>query len=158
VVAEPQQQQMNPGQEGAMAAQDFLSPVMEAAMQGDQNAQAIIAQAAGHIARGVAEAAAGVGAAPEAAAVDANGAPVAPISPEEAIANQIVPPPAAQGAQPDQTSANQPPVKEESGKETKQPNDKKGGTKTEDDKEFKKMSMDFDTVRQLLDLARAGKI
>lgn len=55
----PEQMQtspMTPAQEGIMAAQEFLSPIMEAAMNGDPNAQLIIAQAAGSIARNIAEA------------------------------------------------------------------------------------------------------
>lgn len=49
VAAKPQQ--INPAEEGAIAAQAFLGPIYEAAMNGDVNAQSIIAMTAGHIAK-----------------------------------------------------------------------------------------------------------
>lgn len=97
-----QDQGVDPGAEGAKAAQTFFAPVFDAAAQGDPNAQKTLAIAAGEIARGVAQAAheATTGE-PAAAPMTEQGgaAPVAavPASPEEAAANQIVADP-AQGA------------------------------------------------------------
>lgn len=126
--------QIDPGMEGAMAAQSFLAPIMEAAMNGDPNAQAIIAQASGAIAKGVAEAAAGaMGAAPadmQPAAAVMPAAAVPAKTPEEAVADQIVP---------------------ENKEEQAPPAEKKEDV-------MKTASINADLLKQLLDLARSGKI
>lgn len=89
--AMPMNQGIDPGMEGALAAQSFLAPIMEAAMNGDPNAQAIIAQAAGSIAKGVAEAAAGVSSAPAETPVQSVSQAVPVVAPEDQVADAIVP-------------------------------------------------------------------
>ena len=89
VATDPNAGMPDPGMEGAMAAQSFLAPIMEAAMNGDPNAQNIIANAAGMIAKGVALAAAesmggGEMVPPDVAASQA-------VSPEAVAADKIVP-------------------------------------------------------------------
>lgn len=85
----------DPAVEGARAAQAFLQPAFDAAASGDPAAQKTVAMAAGEVARGVAEASATTGAEmpPEAAAVP-------PVSPEQAVADQIVAQPQAAPAAP----------------------------------------------------------
>lgn len=129
--AMPVDQGIDPGMEGALAAQSFLAPIMEAAMNGDPNAQAIIAQAAGSIAKGVAEAAAGVSsAAPMPAPVAAAAPIVSAATPEDQVADAIVP--------------------------EQKPEDKAPPAK--DEGQEKKASFTASQIKGLLDLARAGKI
>lgn len=128
--AMPVDQGIDPGMEGALAAQSFLAPIMEAAMNGDPNAQAIIAQAAGSIAKGIAEAAAGVSSAPMVAPAPAAAPVVSAATPEDQVADAIVP-----EQKPEEKA---PPVKDE-GQE-------------------KKASFTASQIKGLLDLARAGKI
>jgi 2-oxoglutarate dehydrogenase E2 component (dihydrolipoamide succinyltransferase) len=74
-----------PSSPGVAATQEFLAPIMDQAMQGDQNAKDIVARTAGEMA----------------AAVDRNaqgGAPAEmapPPTPEEQAANGIIPPEAS---------------------------------------------------------------
>ena len=157
---------------GARAAQNFIgAEVMSAAMQGDPNAADIIARTAGQVAAATTESAmkavpaagetptAGVPAlgAEEGGAVvqGAEAVPAAAASPEEDLANEIVPPVeggAAQG-QMDQGKApqtgvvpanNQGPVPAQEG-ETPNP----GG---EDQK------VDLKTVAKMIQAAKAGKL
>jgi len=161
--------EVDPASEGAAAAQVFLGPIMDMALQGDPNAQAIIAQTATQIAREAAMNAAPpmedpnammMQEDPNAAAmvdqngnpvqVDAQGNPVVAASPEAQVADQIVPDVGAQGSQP--------PVGEESGKEKKNPNDKKG-TQTDSDKDAKKLaSLSINQLSAIINLARMGEI
>ena len=207
IAAEPMPQEqpgIDPAQEGAIAAQNFLAPIMEAAMNGDPSAQSIIAQAAGSIAKGIAEAAnsammsmqasmpaqdpnavaqgpaGAVSAAPVdamAAAnpqvpgqepqmdangnpipvppvqVDQNGAPVmanVPVSPEQAVADKIVP---------ETSKGPNPPVEENSGKDGKKEKEKTKGTKTENESNSEKVaSISKEHLRAIINLARMGKI
>lgn len=207
--AMPMEQQIDPMSEGATAAQMFLGPIMDMALQGDPNAQAIIAQTAGHIASQATMAAATMSAPPmmedpaqdpnammqdpnamtaqdpnagaspaglppipqqnsgvmmdqngqpvdangNPVQVDAQGNPIPAASPEQQIADQIVPDTGKQGPQS--------PVGEESGKEKKAPNDKKAkeGTQTDSDKDAKKLaSLSVDNLKAIIALARMGKI
>lgn len=145
VQAEPS----TPTDEAVYAAQSFLAPVFEAAAQGDVNAQNTIARAAGEIARGIAESAMSAGAVPAEQQIPEGVMPQA--TPEEQVANQIVP----------DVTPTPPATKEESGKNTKQDGEKKGGTKTEsaDQKDTAKTaSFDIEVVSALIKLAKAGKI
>ena len=135
----------NPSQEAAIAAQQFLAPVFDAAAQGDVNAQNTIARAAGEVARGVAEAAAGSISAPMEQAM--------PVSPEEQVANQVVPP---------QEEAPAEEIEEEENPDTTDSEEK-----TEEEKKKKKVPpqfakqssmIDADVVGTLIKLARAGKL
>lgn len=94
---------------GARAAQTFLGPIMDGAMQGDPSAQDIVAKAAGSVAGAVAEAysksmAGSPAVAGEVGAAAPELTPPVMTSPEEDMANQIVgeqqppAPPAAPGA------------------------------------------------------------
>lgn len=81
---------------GARAAQAFLGPIMDGAMQGDPNAQSIVAQAAGSVAGSVADSYAKSQSAGAAGGMPGQEmAPPAMTSPEEDMANQIVQQPAA---------------------------------------------------------------
>lgn len=210
-MAQPQMPQIDPNMEGAIAAQAFLGPIMDAAMQGDPNAQAIIAQTAGAIAKNTMQAAAEAlmgqqvpqdpnagmvdqmgqdmtGAVPAAQVgadagqapaglppvpqqntgvmmdqngqpvdaqgnpvqVDAQGNPIPAASPEQQVADQIVPDVGAQA-----------PVGEESGKEKKKDGDKKKteGVQTDSDKDAKKLaSFNVNQLKAIIGLARMGKI
>ena len=95
---------------GARAAQAFLGPIMDGAMQGDPNAQNIVAQAAGSVAGSVADSyaksqmaggAGGAGMPPEMA-------PPAVTTPEEDMANQIVQEPAPAPVPPENGEAQPP--------------------------------------------------
>jgi hypothetical protein len=213
IAAEPIPMGPDPSEVGAMAAHQFLGPIMEAAMAGDPNAQAIIAQTATSIANQAANAAMSMQAAPPMdagmvdemgnpidpnmmvdemgnpmdpnaaapmvdqngmpidpnavaqpapaqgaqVAVDQNGNPIpAPVSPEQAVADQIVP---------EQSSGPQAPVGEESGKDVKKKDDKKKteGVQTDADKDAKKLAslnvtMNAEQLSNILALARMGKI
>ena len=178
VPAQPQAQAGNtPEEVGARAAQAFLGPeTMMAAANGDPAATEIVSRTAGHVAGAVAEAALKMapmsaeapvppvmspaqGAPVEAAAVPA----VQPTSPEEAVANSLVPQPVEPVAgpidagkapntavvPPEQSAPvpaqGFPPKKDESGKPAPKPAPQNG-------------QYDAETVGKLIELAKAGKI
>ena len=118
-------EQETPEAVGARAAQAFLGPIMEGAMQGDPNAQDIVAKAAGNVAGAVAaqysKSMAGSPAVAGEAGAMPGAEPMAPpaiTTPEEDLANQIVQAPAPVQA-PGQTPApgGQVPPKDENGEE-----------------------------------------
>ena len=132
-----QEQGLNPSEEGAIAAQSFLAPVFQAAAQGDPNAQAVIAKAAGEVAKGVAAAAA--------EAMGGAQAPIAPIAapptPEEEVANKIVP-------------------KENDDKKKSDVEEGKteGAPPKENNEGPEKISMDLSIVAELIRMAKQGKL
>jgi hypothetical protein len=148
MVATPQEMgpegALDPSEEAAKAAQIFLGPIFEAASQGDPNAQQIIAQAAGQVAKAAAEASIG--------ALMAGQGNQPPVSPEEQVANQIVPPVPAGGP-------GIPPTKEKSGKNTPDETEKQraSGTQTDegDKHETTKTSDDKTVAAAMIILANA---
>ena len=132
VPMEEQSQGMNPADEAAYAAQQFMAPLFDAAMQGDPNAIQAIAIAAGNVARGVAEAAnsammgGGEMVPPEGEEipVDEAGNPMVPVSPEEAAADNVVPAPSEKMPPPGETGTgegNEAPTSEAEKKQEKKP-------------------------------------
>jgi len=163
---------------GARAAQNFIGPeIMQAAVSGDPMAQDLVARTAGQVAGAVAEAAsrssanmppAGGEGSVESAPMAPAGAeqtPMAPAiaTPEEDLANEIIPPQNAQPATPPQPGMEQGQPVAQGGEQGtidqgKGPNtvvNPEPGAAPESKDDGK---VDAKDVKRLIELAKAGKI